>query len=198
MLQAVAERNVRNFVDDTRQRKTLTTFALFGFYIGKSLDIVRDTSEFFHTLISCLTVQRNATRNEDKPDPCEVKLNRGHKGNEVIMFCRSCGAQIADEAVMCPQCGTTVVGNTVQTENTTTIPNHLVGSILATIFCCMPFGVPAIVFAAQVNSRIASGDLEGAMRASKTANMWMLISVGVGALCALLYGIIGILSAIVR
>lgn len=120
--------------------------------------------------------------------------NKGEE-KEVKMFCRSCGAQIADEAVMCPQCRTPVVGRAVQGGNAIAIPNHLAGSILATIFCCMPFGIPAIVYAAQVNSRIAAGDVEGAMQASKNANMWMLISVGIGAFIALIYGVMFAIGA---
>lgn len=99
------------------------------------------------------------------------------------MFCKSCGAQLADNAVQCPKCGTAVVVKP--------IPTHMVDAILATLFCCLPIGIPAIVYASQVNSRIASGDLEGAMRASKSANKWIHISV----LVALLFGL---LSAILR
>ena len=70
--------------------------------------------------------------------------------------------------------------------------NYLVGSIFATIFCCQPFGIVSIVYAAQVNSKFAAGDYEGALKASKNAKnwlMWAVISgtvVGVGIL--LLYG----------
>lgn len=61
-----------------------------------------------------------------------------------------------------------------------TVPNHLVGAILATIFCCWPFGVPAIVFAARVNGLLARGDLAGATDASKKAGTWMWIAFGLG------------------
>src|SRR5438046_3002438 len=39
------------------------------------------------------------------------------------------------------------------------IPNYLIQAILCTILCCPPFGIPAIVFAAQVNGRVARGDI---------------------------------------
>ena len=42
------------------------------------------------------------------------------------------------------------------------IPNYLVQAILVTIFCCLPFGIVAIVFAAQVNSALAAGNYEAA------------------------------------
>jgi hypothetical protein len=60
------------------------------------------------------------------------------------------------------------------------VPNYLVFAILATLFCCIPFGIPAIVFAAQVNSRLQAGDLAGAQAASRNAKLWCWISVGVG------------------
>jgi len=39
------------------------------------------------------------------------------------------------------------------------IPNYLWQSIVATVLCCMPFGVVAIVFAAKVDGLIASGNM---------------------------------------
>ena len=61
-----------------------------------------------------------------------------------------------------------------------TVPNHLVGAILSTIFCCLPFGIVSIVFAAQVNSKLATRDLDGARAASRSANAWMWVAIGVG------------------
>jgi hypothetical protein len=58
--------------------------------------------------------------------------------------------------------------------------NWLVESILATIFCCLPFGVAGIVFAAQVNSKYDSGDYAGAIQASKEAGKWTKISFWIG------------------
>lgn len=46
------------------------------------------------------------------------------------------------------------------------IPNHLVWAILATLFCCLPGGIVSIVYAAQVNGKIAAGDLAGARDSS--------------------------------
>jgi len=50
-----------------------------------------------------------------------------------------------------------------------TIPNHLVGAILVTIFCCQIFGIISIVYAAQVNGKLASGDVPGAVACSNKA-----------------------------
>ena len=54
--------------------------------------------------------------------------------------------------------------------------NWLVESILATIFCCLPLGVVGIIYAAQVNSKFASGDYEGAIRSSKEAGRFTKLS----------------------
>lgn len=62
------------------------------------------------------------------------------------------------------------------------IPNYLVPAILSTVFCCVPLGVISIVFAAQVNSKVASGDLAGAMESSRKAKMFMFIAIGAGLL----------------
>ncbi|MFH1090494.1 MAG: CD225/dispanin family protein [Pseudomonadota bacterium] len=60
------------------------------------------------------------------------------------------------------------------------IPNHLVWAILATIFCCLPLGIVAIVYAAQVNGKVATGDYAGAQASAGKAKMWIWIGFGVG------------------
>ena len=56
------------------------------------------------------------------------------------------------------------------------IPTYLAPAILVTLFCCLPFGIPAIVFAAQVNSKRAAGDIEGAKESSQKAKTWCWVS----------------------
>jgi len=58
--------------------------------------------------------------------------------------------------------------------------NWLVESILVTIFCCLPFGIAGIVFASQVNSKLAAGDYNGALQASKDAGKWTKIGFWLG------------------
>ena len=74
---------------------------------------------------------------------------------------------------------------------------HLVLAIVATIFCCLPLGVVAIVFAAIGMSREGSGDYAGAESAARTASIcyWIAIGLGlaVGAIYALLALVIGVL-----
>ena len=62
------------------------------------------------------------------------------------------------------------------------IPNYLIPAILSTVLCCLPAGVVSIVFATQVNSKIAAGDVAGAMESSKKAKMFMFLSIGLGLL----------------
>ncbi len=59
------------------------------------------------------------------------------------------------------------------------IPNYLWQSIVVTIFCCWPFGIPAIVYAAKVDGLRARGDIAGAMAASASAKTWCMVSAGV-------------------
>jgi hypothetical protein len=65
---------------------------------------------------------------------------------------------------------------------TANIPNYLIPAILATLFCCLPVGVVSIIFAAQVNGKLATGDIAGATDASRKAKMFMFIAVGAGLL----------------
>jgi hypothetical protein len=58
------------------------------------------------------------------------------------------------------------------------VPTYLAPAILTTLFCCTPGGIVAIVFAAQVPGKLASGDYEGAVRASNTAKLWCWLSFG--------------------
>ena len=76
------------------------------------------------------------------------------------------------------------------------VSNHLVPSILVTLFCCLPFGIPAIVYAAQVNSKLQAGDVAGAQESSRKAKMWCWASVIGWALVTLGYLLIfGIMTA---
>jgi hypothetical protein len=59
-------------------------------------------------------------------------------------------------------------------------PTHLVRAILVTVCCCLPFGVPAIVYAAGVESKYRGGDFRGAARSSRNAELWIWIAVVIG------------------
>jgi len=93
------------------------------------------------------------------------------------MYCSRCGALNDDNAYRCTRCGALL--HTIYS-GTTKIPNHLIPAILVTIFCCMPFGIPAIVYAAQVDGKISAGNIPAALEASRKAKMWCWIAFGSG------------------
>lgn len=66
-------------------------------------------------------------------------------------------------------------------------PNYLVQAILTTIFCCLPFGIVSIVFAAQVNGKYEAGDYAGAVDLSSKAKTWAWVAFGVGLGLIVLY-----------
>ncbi|HET6852299.1 MAG TPA: CD225/dispanin family protein [Pyrinomonadaceae bacterium] len=59
------------------------------------------------------------------------------------------------------------------------VPNYLVLAIIS-LFCCLPLGIVAVIFAAQVNNKVAAGDTAGALDASKKAKMFSYIALGLG------------------
>jgi hypothetical protein len=67
-----------------------------------------------------------------------------------------------------------------------TVPNYLVPAIIS-IFCCWPLAIPAIIFATQVNGKVAAGDMAGAQDASKKAKMFSFIAIGLGVAGILIY-----------
>lgn len=92
------------------------------------------------------------------------------------MYCVHCGAERPDNATVCPSCGRTIQNFSVPQN----IKNYLVESILVTLCCCLPFGIVAIVYAAQVNSKLALGDGSGAEASSQKARKWALIALILG------------------
>ena len=70
------------------------------------------------------------------------------------------------------------------------VPNYLVQAILCTLFCCLPAGIVSIVYAAQVNSKLAVGDRAGAIQSSENAKKWAWVSFGVGMAVVLIYIVI--------
>jgi hypothetical protein len=116
------------------------------------------------------------------------------------MYCRKCGTQNDDNAVNCAKCGEALRPLTAPpAAPSQNIPNYLVQSILVTLFCCLPFGIVAIVYAAQVNGKIQAGDVQGALDASGKAKMWSWISFGVGLVGSLIYlalSLMGVLAGV--
>lgn len=75
--------------------------------------------------------------------------------------------------------------------------NYLVFSILATVLCCLPLGVAAIVFSSQVNSKWNAGDHAGAAESARKAKLFTIWSAAVGLVVSIGYAILmfaGVLS----
>ena len=131
------------------------------------------------------------------------------------MRCQTCGASNSDNARFCVNCGQKLEaeeslpggsppyqrfeGSTYEPfgdsdSHPQHIPNYLIPSILVTIFCCLPLGIVAIIFAAQVNGKVAAGDITGAQSSSRTARTLVIVPVVAGAVVigiALLAGLLG-------
>lgn len=113
------------------------------------------------------------------------------------MFCSNCRTQLADGTPVCPACGAAqAVAPAPGVPGNATIPNHMVGAILATLFCCLPFGIVAIVNASSVNGKLAMGDIAGAQAASQKAQKWITASVICGIIILVLNLLVNVLPAI--
>lgn len=69
-------------------------------------------------------------------------------------------------------------------------PNYLVFAILSTLLCCLPLGIASIVFAAQVNTKYASGDVAGAQESSAKARKFAIYAAVAGVVVGLLYVVV--------
>jgi heme/copper-type cytochrome/quinol oxidase subunit 2 len=77
------------------------------------------------------------------------------------------------------------------------VPGYLLPlSILATLFCCLPAGIVAIIFSVQARSRSQAGDYPGASQAVRKANIWLIISVVLGIIVIALISSLGILGSL--
>ncbi len=130
------------------------------------------------------------------------------------MFCSNCGAQNNEEATYCMNCGNEL--RRIQTPSVDVppllppqaqtaygpqssgpyVPTYLAPAILTTLFCCLPFGIVSIVYAAQVNGKLAAGDRAGALQSSQNAKTWAWIAFGSGLLVILGFFSLSVLGSL--
>jgi hypothetical protein len=111
------------------------------------------------------------------------------------MFCPRCGHQNAGSGERCEMCHGPMPseaslqgqGDRAPGPQPVRVSNNLVWAILATLFCCLPLGIVAIVYAAQVDSRLAAGDIAGARQSAQAAATWSWVSFGLGILSGLIF-----------
>ena len=120
------------------------------------------------------------------------------------MNCPNCNQPLPQESsAFCPNCGAQVgvraaepVRPQVQTAAPVqTVPSHLALGIFSTLCCCLPLGIVSIVYAAQVSSQAAAGNIAGAMESSRKAKFWGVLSIVLGGIGTLIIGGLQVVAA---
>lgn len=73
-------------------------------------------------------------------------------------------------------------------------PNYLAWSIVVTILCCWPLGIPAIIYASRVGKTFAMGDYKAAKRYSNLARNWTIASAVAGLVVVVVAVLLSVLS----
>lgn len=73
-------------------------------------------------------------------------------------------------------------------------PTYMVWAVISTVCCCLPLGVVAIFFAAQVSTKYYARDFEGAKKASERAELWIILAIALGMAFNILYLPLSLLS----
>ena len=67
----------------------------------------------------------------------------------------------------------------------------IVATVVSVIGCCLPWGAVSLIFAMQVNKKLAAGDTAGAANASKQAKMFAWIAIILGVICLIINIVFG-------
>lgn len=88
------------------------------------------------------------------------------------------------------------VGSTPFTPPMAKPDNLMVWSILATVLCCLPLGIVAIVYSNKVDNLWYAKDYAGAAEAAKNAKTFCFISLGVGLVFSVIYMFVMLVGAL--
>lgn len=104
------------------------------------------------------------------------------------MFCPQCGSKNVSSAQTCANCMSSLPAaprpRPVRPFDLTPL---LLPAILVTLFCCQPFGIVGIVFAAMASSQHGTGDLRTSAESARKAQYWTKLGFWCGLIPALLY-----------
>lgn len=101
------------------------------------------------------------------------------------MNCEKCGQDI--DAIVCPTCGVTTKLPSASQVGVYDYSMYLIGTSLASIFCCNPVTLASLAFAIIANKKSIAGDVDGAKNASKIALYCMIGGIAFGFVFALIY-----------
>ena len=123
------------------------------------------------------------------------------------MFCPSCGTNVPENATSCPQCAAKIGApnetsiftpkNGAAAAAPEKVTNWLVPSILVTAFCCIPMGVPAIVFAVLANTMAEDGQIDKAQKAAANAKRFFWLALVLWAIGFVIWITFYILSIVI-
>ncbi|MCB1206807.1 MAG: CD225/dispanin family protein [Verrucomicrobiae bacterium] len=66
-------------------------------------------------------------------------------------------------------------------------PTYLWQSIVVMLLCCLPLGIPALVFSTKVKPAYLSGDYNAALEASKKAKLFCILALVIGFVVQAIY-----------
>lgn len=124
------------------------------------------------------------------------------------MICNNCRHQIDDNSRFCPDCGAPIETQTQNVPQQNTVYNqpqngqnvygqpayfappppppvnqtpYLIWSILVTLLCFFPLGIPAIVYAAKISSALSAGNYQLAVDSAKKSKLFSILGACIGA-----------------
>lgn len=113
--------------------------------------------------------------------------------SQIQPYCMGCGNSLNSSSVSSSTQGNY---NNPTTNGKEQPKTWYLESILATILCCLPVGVIAILNANRVEDRFKAGDFQGAQKASDEAKKYIIIASILGIISIFITIISGVLQII--